>query len=167
MRSCHYILTALLSIILLAGCSDECLDNRNALPYAGLYDTDNPGSTLTISELEVWGVGSPGDSLLVTRNQSITSVYLPFRIDSDTTDYIFRRVENTDMWRDELTSKVRFIYSRSPRFVSAACGVSYQYDIRKIEWEGSLIDSVACPDGFITNENIENLKIYISSSALE
>ena len=89
----------------------------------------------------------------------MSQIYLPFRIDSDTTTYVFTRlVEGFS-----LESEVRFIYSRTPQFVNVECGVSYLFDIRKIECRGNLIDSVTCPNGFIDNTNAENLNIYFAT----
>lgn len=154
----HILFIAFVIAIGVVSCSDTCLENKNALPLAGFYYEDNP-QKITLDSLEIRGQGAPGDSVLSPASEVKNQVYLPFRIDSDTTVYIFNRSQDKRV----LTSTVTFIYSRTPRFVNAECGVSYIFDIKKIECRGSVIDSVTCPNGFIDNTNAENLKIYFST----
>ena len=128
------------------GCStEECYDNRNALTYAGFY-----------------GIGAPGDSILSEGNRSIANLYLPFRIDSDTTQYVFKLI-NKLYEPYNIADTLTFIYSREARFVSAACGASYVYTIKDIKTTGLLIDSVAVPGGRITNADVENIHIYFNT----
>jgi hypothetical protein len=142
----------------IAGCSGDCLDNKNALPYAGFYSSEDPTATVSVDSLRVYGIGAPGDSVLYDGSGS-TSLYLPFRIDSDTTSYVF---EPTNI--EGVSDTVRFIYDRIPRLVSEECGVSYIFRIRNIYCSRQLIDSVTCPNGEITNANSENLRIYFRVS---
>lgn len=150
---------ALVSVMvaMVFGCSSECYENRNALPLAEFYVADDSGRVeqkVSLDSVEVVGIGVPGDSILWDGG-TMQSLYLPFRTDSDTTGYRF-----TDM-RTGAYDVITFVYTRSPRFVSAECGVSFVYGIQEIYTIGSLIDSVTCPTGEITSKNIENLKIYL------
>lgn len=159
-RRPYYIPAAILAIVL-AACNDTCTENKNALPLAGFYISGSgTNTTVSIDSLEVRGVFAPGDTVLSAPTENKSSLYLPFRIDNDTTIYYFGR----DAYGDYQWSEVTFIYSRTPRFADVECGVSYIYDIKKIECIGSLIDSVTCPKGFIDNQNIQNLNIYFSGS---
>lgn len=155
------ILFSLAGSIIVSSCSsDECYDNKNALPYAGFYGMVNGKETeLRIDSVEIYGVGAPGDSVLSTGRSAISKLYLPFRIDSDTTKYVFRYIQK-DLEIFDLRDTVTFIYGRDARFVSAACGVSYVFEIKEILNTGFMIDSVICPGMRITNANTENLKIY-------
>lgn len=159
------LLEAVLFLIILTwGCSsDECLQNRNALPLAGFYNSFEPTQTVAIDSLEVYGVGAPGDSILSTGTQALSKLYLPFRLDSDTTRYVFRYLHK-ELAQQNIRDTVTFIYSRDPRFVSSACGVSYVFGIKEIRSTGLLIDSVTCPMGEITNKDSENLSIYFRVS---
>ncbi len=141
--------------MLAAGCTSECTDNKTALPRADLLDPfeDDP---LTLSGLQVTGVGERGDSVLIEPSSSVSEFYIPLRIDADRTVYRFSLNEG------EFESTVTFDYTRTPRFVSAECGVSYVYDIRSIVCEGTLIDSVTCPEGRIDNTPGVNLHIWIN-----
>lgn len=146
------------------GCSsEECLQNRNALPLAGFYNSFDSKQTVSIDSLEVYGVGAPGDSILSPGTQPLSQLYLPFRLDSDTTKYVFRYLHK-ELAQQNIVDTVTFIYSRDPRFVSSACGVSYVFGIKEIKTTGLLIDSVTCPMGEITNMDSENLNIYFRVS---
>lgn len=154
--------------LLVSGCSsDECLGNKNSLPLAGFYRsaTDDNGlplqkpQAITVDSLQIAGLGAPGDSILASGTSPIGESYLPFRIDSDTTVYVFRYIAK-EFAAYNLADTIRFVYSREPRFVSEACGVSYQFDIKEIYTTHVFIDSVVCPMMSIDNANIENLRIY-------
>lgn len=125
---------------------------------AGFYEAGESDSKVSVDSLTVRGINAPNDSIWSMPDERKTQLYLPFKIDSDTTEYLF----SINMSGMSMSSTVKFIYSRTPRFTDASCGVSYIFDIKKIECSGSLIDSVTCPTGFIDNRNIENLRIYLN-----
>ena len=165
----RHILTPLCVLILLgmaAGCNSDCTENQNAIPLAGFYAADSTASQLTLSGLRVYGIGAPGDSVLFEGTSSASQLYLPFRVDSDNTVYEFTLTKGSGDSSREISSRVSFNYTRTPKFVSRECGVSFVYGIRSIDCSGELIDSVTCPMGEITNVNIENLHIYFSPSAI-
>lgn len=144
-------------LFILTGCSSECYENKNALPLASfvVFDSNtNQAQPVSVDSMQVVGIGVPGDSILWDGG-TMSSLFIPFRTDSDTTQYRFTEL------RSGATDIATFIYSRSPRFVSAECGVSFVYTIQSISTLGVFIDSITCPAGEITNKNIENLKIYL------
>lgn len=149
------------------GCStDECLQNKTALPYAGFYSSgteEHASQPIAIDSLQVTGYQSPGDSVLFDGKTAIRDLYLPFRIDHDTTTYLFRYMQK-ELVAIDAVDTIRFIYNRNARFVSSACGVSYVYEIKNIEHTTLFIDSVICPMHEINNMDIENLKIYFRVS---
>lgn len=157
------IVTATAAILTTAACSDTCTDNKNALPRAGFYITEGGRPVqVSVDSLEVTGAGAPSDSVLLNPSApGVSELYLPFRIDSDTTKYVFTDAHKKSQLRDTVT----FIYSRTPRLVSVECGVSYIFDVRSISSQNVLIDSVACPEGFIDNKPGENLQIYFKTAA--
>ena len=155
-------LAALLAATALTACSDsDCGGNSSALPFAGFYASGSNGTqTVSVSDMEVYGIGAPGDSILFDGKQTMSQLYIPFRLDSDTTTYVFHLL--SDVASTALAyDTVRFIYERHVQFVSADCGVSYRFDIDTITSTGMFVDSVTCPKGYIDNANIENLKIWI------
>lgn len=153
--------------VLMAACgADECYQNKNALPLAGFYSSQPGHAKVMVDSIQVLGVGVPGDSILSKGNQRISELYLPFRLDTDTTKYQFRYIQKALAALD-LRDTITFIYTREPRFVSAACGVSYAFVMKEIRHTGVLIDSVACPAGEITNMATQNLQIYFRTEESE
>lgn len=169
-RIWHAILTGIVVVFtasLLPGCSsDECTQNRNALPLAGFYSSAEGHSKLAVDSVSVYGVDVPGDSILSDGKKRINQLYLPFRLDRDTTRYVFRYLQK-ELAAMDLKDTVTFIYSRNPRFVSAACGVSYVFTMQEIRHTDIIIDSVACPAGEINNMATQNLEIYIRTTETE
>lgn len=150
-----------------SGCSDsECYQNRTALPLAGFYEWPDGTDRIHISGLQVKGIGVPGDSLLWD-GAPCDHLYLPFRIDSDTTAYTFTYAvtDSIGMPTRILESTVTFIYTKTPHLVSEACGVSYRFDIQDIVCRGNLIEKAEAPRGFIDNADKENLRIYFTKAS--
>lgn len=151
----------MMGCILLAGaCSnDECLDNKNSLPLAGFYSSDEKPQAISLDSLTILGIGAPGDSVLHDSVRSLSQTYLPFRIDQEETTYEIRYLSG-DFGLYHITDRITFKYEIQPWFVSQACGVVYNYKIKSITWTDNVIDSVTCPTGVINNADIENIKIY-------
>ena len=145
---------------IVSGCANnECYDNKNSLPLAGFYSSERIPRQISIDSISIYGIGAPGDSILLDSARNITQSYLPFRIDQGSTTYVIKYLQNV-LSLMHITDTVRFNYDLIPWFVSSACGVIYDYKITSIETTHNLIDSVTCPDGEITNVNKENLRIY-------
>lgn len=145
---------------MLAGCStSECYDNQNSLPLAGFYASGEKPLPISIDSISILGIGAPGDSILQDSVRSISEVYLPFRIDENSTTYEIRYLSGL-FGQFRVKDIITFNYDIVPMFVSTACGTVYYYKMNSIDYTDNLIDSVTCPGGVITNENIENLKIY-------
>lgn len=160
-------LLLLVATLLPSACStDECLDNQNSLPLAGFYSATLPDQAVRISNLTIFGVDQPGDSLLLDRS-SASEVYLPFRIDQPETSYIFiyedSGSEDTDA--QPLADQITFRYEIEPWFVSSACGAIYKYKVTEILSTHVMIESVECPTGIITNKPTQNLKIYFKTDS--
>lgn len=142
------------------GCStSECFDNQNSLPLAGFYSSQEIPDPITLDSITILGVDCPGDSILQDSVRSLSQVYLPFRIDQPSTTYEIRYLGGT-AGLYHIYDEITFEYDIIPMFTSAACGAVYYYKMNNIYYTKNFIDSVACPGGVITNENIENLKIY-------
>lgn len=141
---------------IVAGCAtDDCDGNRNTLPEAGFYANTAAHPKLAIDGLTVFGVGAPGDSLLLDSAVNVSSVPLPFNLDAGSSTFVFRYDQ-----AGGLEDRVTFCYEAQPYFVSSACGVSYRFHIKGIEHTSQLIDSIAVPGDIITNAEGENIRIY-------
>lgn len=153
-----------LFLYILSGCStSECYDNQNSLPLAGFYSSAEIPKAISIDSLTILGVGAPGDSILQDSVRSLSQVYLPFRIDQESTTYEIKYLAGVPGIL-RMSDFITFNYDIIPFFVSKACGTIYKYKITSIEWTDNFIDSVTCPAGEITNANIENLRIYFRVS---
>lgn len=138
--------------------SNECLENKNSLPLAGFYSSEEPLQSVSMSGIYISGLGVRGDSLLADAT-AISQVYLPFSIDSDESSFIFDYIDSDYSAYGDYDT-VTFRYSREPFFESAACGAMYNFRIMEIRTTHAVIDSVVCPDGMITNAEGENIRIY-------
>lgn len=159
LRTAAETASAMAFVWLLTGCDETCDGLRTTVPLAEFHSSGLlADQTAKMDSLQVIGVGVPGDSVLSEATAVKSQLYLPFRIDSDTTAYLFRR----DFDGEHLESRVRFVYTRTPRFVSRECGVSYVYTLRDVTWEGNLIDSVTWRTPDIDNAAVPSIDIYFS-----
>lgn len=150
-------LLVLASLFVIACSNDECLENKNALPYAAFYTSQLEPASVALDSITVFGIGAPGDSILADTASNVSSIYLPFRIDSSQSSFVIRyEALKSALNADTIT----FTYNAHPFFVSAGCGVSYQYEIKDITTTHLMIDSVRCPVGVITNVAGTNINIY-------
>lgn len=134
---------------------------------AGFYVIDSIKATpVSIDSITIYGIGAPGDSILQDSVKSLSQCYLPFRIDENSTSYVFQYLQGV-LGEYRVADTITFNYEIKPFFVSSACGVVYDYKMTSIETTHNLIDSVTCPDGEITNVSKENLRIYFKYNAEE
>lgn len=160
LRSAALMLWAAACAVLMAACaSDECNDNKNSLPLAEFYSSLPTPERVSIDSVSVFGIGAPGDSVLVDSASSLQQVYLPFRIDQPSTTYVIRYLQRV-LAEQNMADTIRFDYAISPQFVSSACGAVYYYDDIRISHTNHFIDSVTCPGNRITNANLANIFIY-------
>lgn len=140
------------------GCNTSgCTENQSALPLAG-YCSSQTGKAISISEMEVRGLGAPDDSVLYAAEATgRTEVYLPFRSTQDNTTYLFTYHVDEET---SVTDQVKFTYTSEPRFVSEECGAMFFYHITRVEHTSNLIDSVVVTDSLVTNLNIKRILIY-------
>lgn len=154
------VLMVSITLGVMGGCStSECFDNQNSLPLAGFYSSQEIPAAISLDSISILGVGAPGDSVLIDSVRTISQVYLPFRIDQPSTTYEIRYLGG-DAGVLHMKDVITFDYEIIPMFVSSACGAVYYFKMNSILYTQNFIDSVTCPKGVITNENIENLKIY-------
>ncbi len=154
---CSAGMVALLGV---AGCSSsECLDNKNSLPLAGFYSSESTPKAISIDSLTITGIDVPGDSVLHDSVRSLSSTYLPFRIDRGQTTYRILYLAG-EAGKRRIYDRITFNYDIEPWFVSAACGTIYRYRITSIFHTDNFIDSVTVPGGIISNTPGENIRIY-------
>lgn len=151
---------ALLGVLLTAySCNTSgCTDNQNSLPLAGFYSAQTQ-EVISISDIEISGVGRNPDSLLYASGTALSSVYLPLRSRNTTTAYAFHYTQeglDDPKYNDTIT----FTYTSRPYLASEECGAMLTYNITGMTHTRHLIQSVEIIDSLITNTDIERIKIY-------
>ena len=154
---------AVVSVSAVSCASDECEDNKNSLPLAEFYSSLPEPEAVSLDSISVYGIGAPGDSLLLDSASNVGQCYLPFRIDEGRTSYVIHYLKK-GIAGGTLRDTVAFSYGIRPEFVSSACGAVYYYDNVAIDHTCNLIDSVVCPEGRITNANRANIFIYFRAA---
>lgn len=159
-------ISTLLMICIAAGCNTSgCTENQSSVPLAEFYASET-GDVISLTNVEIGGVGAPHDSLLSNGRSAISQIYLPFRSTKQTTSFYFHyKQEGIDstIYNDTIT----FDYTSQPTFVSEECGAMFFYKITKLENTTHLIDSVAIIDSLITNTDIKRLGIYFKTDSGE
>lgn len=141
--------------LLLGGCSNEgCMNNRNSIPMAGFYRLADE-EKLSVSKLEIYGVGSPGDSLLLDTARSSNQVYLPLRGMQPSAQFVFKA--------GNLTDTLTIDYNSYPFFDGEDCGAMWRYELTSVSYLHRLIDSVFVTDPLITNVERERLMIFLKT----
>lgn len=152
--------------MLAAGCNTSgCLDNRNAIPLAALYSSAT-GQAITLSGLQISGVGAPGDSILVRPEQSVGEIYLPMRSQHNSVQWCFHYTQK-GLDDPALNDTISFTYTSLPYFASAECGASYRYTITGHSTTTHLIDSLVVMDSLITNVDKVRIGIYLRTAEPE
>lgn len=147
------------TLLIASGCSTSgCTDNQSSIPYAGFYSSAN-GQAISLSGLEVGGVGAPNDSLLYNGTSSLSAIYLPLRSTTDRTAFYFH-YNQPGLDNDDLNDTLTLTYSSKPYFASEECGAVVTYRIKSLTYTRHLIESVELTDSLITNTDIERIKIF-------
>lgn len=145
--------------------TDECEENTSALPLAGFYSSGKVPQAISLDTISVYGIGAPGDSAIISKKAGRSETYLPFDPESDESKFVIRYDALAGTSGGNAPSDtITFVYSKTPWFYSVACGVSYVYDIKDIQYSTNIIDSVACPRGVIDNSQGENIRIYFRTA---
>ena len=158
----HIIAIISISIGALCSCAtDGCSENQSSIPLAGFYSFET-GESIALSELEVYGLGATGDSLLTQASETNKQVYLPFRSSSNNVAFCFHYAEYGD--NTLYTDTIWFDYESMPYFASEECGAMYRYKITSTRHTDLLIDSVVVVEPEITNIDVERIKIYFTTN---
>ena len=160
----NILLPLLMVALAVTGCNTSGgLENQSALPRAGFY-ASRSGQTISIDSIAVWGVGSPGDSLLAYGRAS--SVLMPLRSTSDEATFCFHYLQKS-VSDARLNDTLKISYSSTPKFISEECGAMYFHTVTSVTCTTHLIDSVAIKDADVTNFDKETLRIYFRTAEPE
>lgn len=143
--------------------SSGCTDNRSAIPLAGFYNSTD-GFEVTLDSLEIYGIGAPGDSMVLSAGDAVNTVYLPMRSTKSSTAWCIAYKEaNLDSLgvRDTITLD----YFSQPYLADDECGAMYNYRLRKVSHTSYIIDSIGVVDSLITNADVVSIKIYFRTNS--
>lgn len=158
----NILFATLFGLLALNACNTNgCLENQSSLPLAGFYSSSTL-SKITVDSISVYAIGVPGDSMMLDCKSSVSQVYMPFDLVSNTTRYVIHY--NQQSLSDESNNDtITISYDAVPYFVSSDCGAVFYYDIREYSWTPHLIDSISM-ETRITNVNAENIKVFFRTS---
>lgn len=147
----------LIALSALAGLATSCNNgncpgNSNAIPLAEFYQD---GSSVIINNLTVYGIGAPGDSLILDE-ASASSVYMPLHISTGNCCYVLDY--NTEGLEADT---IKLEYEAIPYFESHECGAMFNFRITGIEYTLNAIDSIAITRTLINNDDVASIKIYM------
>lgn len=146
--------------LLLGSCgSDGCVENRNSIPRAQFYSYDAQEAALSVDSISVFGIGQPGDSMLLDSAVAVSQVYLPLRFTQDSTQYVIRYLQqslSSPRYNDTLT----FVYRAYPYFASIDCGAMYNFNIDTCRYTRNVLDSVSVIVREITNVDVESVRLF-------
>lgn len=157
---CRFVLAgwSIAAALLLTACgSSGCYENRSSIPQAKFYAYNMPSQAVAIDSITVYGIGQPNDSLLLDAAKNVSSMYLPFRNDADTTQYVIRYdMSPSTAYNDTLT----FVYRRYPYFISGDCGVVFNYTVDDFSYTRNMLDSAALVAPEVTNKEVETIQLF-------
>ena len=147
------------TLLMLACGSAGCYENRTSIPKAGFYAYNMPENELSVDSILVYGVGQKNNEYIVSNGKDITLLSLPFRNDSDTTQYVIK-YEMQALAKQNICDTLTFIYTRYPHFISADCGVAFYYDMKEVQYTQYMLDSAAIVVDEVTNVDQETMRLY-------
>lgn len=140
-------------------CTNECLENKNSIGLAGFYSMSSKKS-ISIDSLTIFGVGAPGDSMILKNAASVKQVYLPMRMNVTQCKFVLH-YDQKSLLSTLLNDTLTLNYEPIPYFASEECGAMYIYKINDFSFTKHIVDSVAIPSMMITNKDAETIEIYM------
>lgn len=145
--------------ILIVGCGNGCFENRTSIPKVAFYASNAPERAISIDSISVYGVGQKTGAMIVDCGKRVTSLSLPFRNDADTTQYVVQ-YDMRALAQYGICDTLTFVYTRYPHFISADCGVTFNYRIDQFQYTTHMLDSAALMVEEVTNIDQETLRLY-------
>lgn len=145
--------------ILIVGCGNGCFENRTSIPKVAFYASNTPERAISIDSISVYGVGQKTGAMIVDCGKRVTSLSLPFRNDADTTQYVVQ-YDMKALAQYGIRDTLTFVYTRYPHFISADCGVTFNYRIDQFQYTTHMLDSAALMVEEVTNIDQETLRLY-------
>ena len=137
---------------------DGCTSGTASTPQVGFYSSSTL-KAIAVDSLTVYGIGAPGDSLLVNCGRNLSSLELPLRTSVGNVQFVLhydQKAISDERYNDTIT----LAYDAMPWFESDECGVFYVFDITSHHCTDHLIDSIAVPNPHVNNLGVETVKLY-------
>ena len=148
----------MLSVLSACG-SDGCTSNTASIPLAQLYSSSTL-KAIAVDSISVYGIGAPGDSMIVRCGRSISQFTMPLRTTVDETKYVIhydQKALSDERNNDTITLR----YKTDAMFDSKECGVVYAFEVSDFYYTRHLIDSMAMPYNRITNLTSVSVQLYM------
>lgn len=155
-----WMLPAWLVLLAAVSCGDtNCMENRSSVPYATFYNDSVVPQRITIDSVSVYGIGQPGDSLLLDTARRVSSTYLPLRDGRDTTRFVIR-YEQRNLHPRYKADTLTIVYHSYVKFVSAECGAMFNYIIDSLGYTTWQLASAKVVQQEVNNREMENIQLF-------
>ena len=141
------------------GCDSGCFENRTSIPKAAFYAYNMPDNAITVDSITVYGIGQQSGAMLIDCGKKVSQFSIPFRNDADTTQYVIR-YDMKALARYNICDTLTISYTRYPHFISADCGVTFNYTIKDLSYTTHMLDSAALMVDEVTNVDEETMRLY-------
>ena len=163
MRSRLNILPIFALLLLVAAVSfscnnDTCLQNQSSIPKAQLYSSTSQ-KAITVDSLTIFGIGAPGDSMLVKCNK-VSTVLLPLRPTTNITQFVIH-YDQKILSDPSMNDTITFDCTPEMFYDSRECGAFYRFAVNKVTHTRHFIDSIAVLVPVFNNTTLETVKIFM------
>ncbi|MDE6716291.1 MAG: hypothetical protein K2J74_07420 [Muribaculaceae bacterium] len=162
-RNLLHIFCAVLAIFGIVACASQCFNNQSSIGLAGFYSAASQ-KQISVSDIQVYGVGAPNDSLILSSATAISQVYLPMPVIGNECAFVFHYTQeaiSSTLLNDTLTLR----YDAVPYFAGTDCGAMYVFKINEFTYTTHIVDSIAIPTMEINNIDRETIQIYLRTSS--
>ena len=141
-------------LFMIHGCNEtECSESKTTILWANFYNSD---LSMHSDTLAVYGLNI--NSMLIDTSV-MKNISLPLKLTESSTSFVFDFFSKNDELRAKDT--ILFIHKNSEHFISEACGCVMFFSIDTIIHTKHKIDSIAIRNKNITNEEQENIQIFL------
>lgn len=155
-----YVVTVILCV---TACTSQCFNNQSSIGLAGFYSSGTH-SKISVNNIQIYGVGAPNDSLLLSSSSAVSQVYLPLPVIGSECAYVFHYTQE-ELSSTELNDTLSLKYEAVPYFAGTDCGAMYVYEIKDFSYTTHIVDSVAIPGMKINNIDRETIQIYLRTAS--
>jgi hypothetical protein len=157
MRQYANVLLLVVVMLLAAGCNDEedCSLNGRPMMTCNLFAEDlETGQMVKVALQELTITAAGTDSIILNKATNVSTLTLPLRYTSDSTQLVF------DYGEEFGTDTLIITQSNTPYFLSMDCGYQMKQSITGRAYTRHQIDSIHVAQPQIDIYGTENLQIY-------